>query len=282
MSAEASIVDSTTDASQEFVGQWNQLVSTTNWEKGKIIAQWRQSLVESGARPSEYADDAWAHLVGGVTPQHIGRLRRVHERFGATYGGYQGLYWSHFFTALDWDDAEMWLEGAVQNDWSVSQTKKQRWETLGSVPGGAAMVEEDGGEEIDEDFDPASDGSTPNIAATLSEVVEPVLDPDAASSGGTDTLASISEPGSVKEDSTAESSAKIYAEDDQETVSFVRSFANLSELPEDLTEAFESFKLAILRHKLTDWSEVSREDVLASLDALRELASSPTTESMPS
>ena len=27
-----------------FVGQWNRLVSTTNWEKGRIICQWRDAL----------------------------------------------------------------------------------------------------------------------------------------------------------------------------------------------------------------------------------------------
>jgi hypothetical protein len=49
----------------------------------------------------------------------------------------------------------------------------------------------------------------------------------------------------------------------------------LAELPEDLAEAFESFKLSIVRHRLAGWHEAARDDVLAALDALRELALAP-------
>ena len=111
-----------------FVGRWNQLVSNTNWEKGRIIHQWREALRESGAPATEYSDDAWSRRVGGVTGQHVGRLRRVYQRFGLSYPDYAGLFWSHFQAAIEWDDAEMWLEGAVQNGWSVSQ---MRHATLG-------------------------------------------------------------------------------------------------------------------------------------------------------
>ena len=55
-----------------------------------------------------------------------------------------------------------------------------------------------------------------------------------------------------------------------------RPFQNLPDLPADLAEAFESFKLAILRHKVTGWTEVARDDVLASLDALRQFACAPS------
>src|SRR6478735_7734535 len=101
-------------ASQPFVGQWNRLVSTTNWDKGRIINDWRQALVAQDAAVTEYSDEAWGRLVGGVTGQHVGRLRRVSQRFGASQHQYAGLFWSHFQAALDWNDAEMWLEGAVQ------------------------------------------------------------------------------------------------------------------------------------------------------------------------
>lgn len=57
---------------QPFVGQWNGLVSTTNWEKGRIISQWRAALIEAGAPSTEYSDEAWASRVGGVTAPHVG------------------------------------------------------------------------------------------------------------------------------------------------------------------------------------------------------------------
>ena len=56
----------------------------------------------------------------------------------------------------------------------------------------------------------------------------------------------------------------------------IRPFANLPKLPDDVQEALESFKLAILAHKLTGWDEVSCDDILAALDALKQLALAPS------
>ncbi|MEX1224799.1 MAG: hypothetical protein WEA31_09650, partial [Pirellulales bacterium] len=114
------------EASQSYIGQWNQLVSSTNWEKGRIIHQWRTALQADGAPAAEYTDNAWSERVGNVTGQHVGRLRRVYERFGTQRDDFRSLYWSHFQAALDWEDAEMYLEGAAQNGWSVSQMRRTR------------------------------------------------------------------------------------------------------------------------------------------------------------
>ena len=147
------------ESSTPFVGQWRRLVSTTNWEKGRINAAWRSALEAQGARPTEYSDEAWAQLVGGVTAQHVGRLRRVHQRFGAVAEEYQGVYWSHVHAALDWDDAEMWLEGALPNGWSVSQMRARRWEVTGAGPDGAAAdTDEATGPDAIIDDDDAGDG----------------------------------------------------------------------------------------------------------------------------
>jgi hypothetical protein len=55
----------------------------------------------------------------------------------------------------------------------------------------------------------------------------------------------------------------------------VRPFAELPPLPADVNDAFESYKLCILRHKLAGWEEISRDDMLASLDSLKQLALAP-------
>ena len=70
------------------------LVSTTNWEKGRIIAEWREAL-RAGRRPGRQVipTTPGAAQVGNVTPQHVGRLRRVFERFGdvmSNTAGYTG------------------------------------------------------------------------------------------------------------------------------------------------------------------------------------------------
>ena len=57
-----------------------------------------------------------------------------------------------------------------------------------------------------------------------------------------------------------------------------RPFENLPELPDDLADAFDTLKLAVLRHKATEWADVSRQAVLDSLDAMKQLALAPSGE----
>jgi hypothetical protein len=255
------------EASREFVGQWNELVSTTNWEKGRIIHEWRTALVESETSATEYSDEAWARRVGGVTGQHVGRLRRVFERFGHVHTKFAGLYWSHFHASLDWDDAELWLEGAVQSGWSVSQMRRQRWEAMGAVPAEEPKDKEIVVADRDEDVDPGVERDE-TVARRTHERGDTEAGPLPEGPDFGD------EPQGTA--ATAEDGATIYSGDSpSETVEFVRPFENLTELPEDLAEAFEHFKLAILRHKADDWNQIPRDEVLAALDALKELALAP-------
>ncbi len=55
----------------------------------------------------------------------------------------------------------------------------------------------------------------------------------------------------------------------------VRPLAELPELPQDLADAFEAYQLAILRHKANHWGDISQDDVLASLEALKGLVLAP-------
>lgn len=257
-------------ASLGFVGQWRGLISTTNWEKGRIIHEWRETLRAAGAAATQYSDEAWSRRVGQVSSQHVGRLRRVYERFHVQREHFPRLYWSHFQAALDWTDAEMWLEGAVQSEWSVSEMRSRRWEAMGGVaaekPRDADLVET----EFDEDADPAAE-------AELSEVRDPG---DHRNGDGHNRSDDQEDDEQRSDDSSSQSGvafdvdAADYPADSPDAP--VRPFANLKELPDDLTEAFESFKLAILHHRLSGWREVSRDDVLASLDSLKQLALAPT------
>jgi hypothetical protein len=244
------------ETSGEYIGRWNRLVSTTNWEKGRIIVAWREALRKADAPASSQTDETWARQVGGVTPQHVGRLRRVFERFGETHPQYAGLYWSHFLTALDWPDAEMWLEGAVGNKWSISQMQTQRWETL---------------------------GASPELKPRDSDILAAELDEDAAATGhATASDAVFETEGEVRD---AESDADYF--DSGETAAIDSAlprnppaapfcpFENLPALPTDINEAFELFKLAIIGHKLTGWEEISLESVLRVLEGLKQLASAP-------
>lgn len=263
------------ELSAEYIGRWSTLVSTTNWEKGRIIAEWREALMGSESPSVAYSDEAWSRRVGGVSPQHVGRLRRVYERFGSSFESYAGIYWSHFLAALDWDDAEMWLEGAVQSGWSVSQLRRTRWETLGGQP-----------EHEPEERDVAADGS---IGNEVDEDFTPLAEVD-ESTGVEDNPRSVAEgplaegPDFGDEDYSAAASSESLADgeaeaddempwEDEHKVPGESPFAKLPSLPVDLAEALEQFKLAIIRHRADAWAEVSQADVHRALDALKAFVS---------
>ncbi|NQU24344.1 MAG: hypothetical protein HQ567_23930 [Candidatus Nealsonbacteria bacterium] len=249
------------ETSVEYLGQWNRLISTTNWEKGRIIAEWREALIAAKASGESYSDEAWSQRVGNVSPQHVGRLRRVHEKFAADHDQYAGLFWSHFQAALDWTDAEMWLEGAVQSKWSVARMRQQRWEAVGAPDDKKPQAEDIITGELDEDCFP---GPEEPVAGEIFESPAEVHDADAPF----DT----------------ESADATYADaplpsgelpSDEPQVEPHRPFENLPTLPSDLNEAVESFKLAIVHHRVSGWKQTSLDDVLSALDALKQLAMAP-------
>jgi hypothetical protein len=259
--------DSLIEASQPYVGRWSRLISTTNWEKGRIIVEWRAALVAQEVPVTEYSDDAWSRLVGGVTGQHVGRLRRVYQRFGTSQEKYTGLYWSHFQAALDWNDAEMWLEGARQSGWSVAQMRDERWKTLGQLESDRPRSADIVSSETDEDFE-VSRSQSPPITGEYSEITGPCHDgPDFGD-----------EPSASPRDGTAAGTDWLENAPSVPPVQIVRPFENLPELPDDLAEAFDSMKLAILHHKRDAWQQIPAADVLHTLDALKALVLAPSDD----
>ncbi len=256
--------------SASYIGRWNRLISSTNWEKGEIICQWRQQLQASGDIDVNFSDEAWSRIVGGVSPQHVGRLRRTFERFGEVFRTYEGLYWSHFYAALDWNDAEMWLEGAVQNRWSISRMRLQRWETLGLSPDQKPREQEIVAVEVDEEASSIATGSDAKERARFDDadyIEGPVYEgPDFGdeSTGSRSSGSSFADEG---EASTEGKAGPMTAE---------KWFAGLTDLPEDLDAALEQFKLAIIRHKSAGWQEITLDKVVAVLVALQKMAQTPT------
>ncbi len=255
------------ERSKLYVGRWHHLVSDTNWEKGRIICQWRGELHEAGAPAAEYSDEAWATRIGNVSSQHVGRLRRTFLRFGEVQTSYERLYWSHFQAAVEWTDAEMWLEGAVQNKWSVSDMRKARAETTGQ----AAETEFDApAAEFDED---SADDTGTVIAATPSVIA----DYDRADADE-ETAAEEYGDEAAEYDAATDGDEGGSPGDDSPRAAATAPLASLPELPDDLMDAFESFKLSILRHKLAGWADVAADDVLAALSALKQLVTAPSGE----
>ncbi|MDX1964020.1 MAG: hypothetical protein SFX18_12770 [Pirellulales bacterium] len=295
MDADTGMAGLADQTSQVYLHRWSRLVSTTNWEKGRIIHDWRAALIGAEAPVEEYSDEAWARRVGQVSGQHVGRLRRCYERFHPSYESYAGLYWSHFQAALDWEDAELWLEGAVQNQWSVALMRRQRGITLGEIAADAASEESNGEQGTDATANHSSapwdeDAEVPASAGPITGDLasQPIRPGKDASAAGSERLTSgplpegpdfgpedFSETGAGGRkteltDTAADSALTIAAKQAAH-----RPFADLPTLPDDLAEAFENLKLAILRHKTQDWQFVQPSEVRAHLRAFEDLLSLP-------
>lgn len=270
---EAAVATEVADApksedSQQFIGKWNRLISTTNWEKGKIICEWREALIEADAEVTQYSDEAWAQLVGGVTSQHVGRLRRVSQRFGDASEQYEGLHWSHFQACLDWDDAEMWLEGSIQNGWSVSQMRGKRWETVGTTPEDqqAEVAQVAAEQDTEAQAEDNQAGKSDSLAPTNSSV-NSLAEITDSGNGPTANEGELPKKNPNSERSPLDSAATTDPAEKRTRLS-----VDVESLPDDLAEAFESFKLAIIAHRRENWRDTTPASVVECLESLKQLA----------
>jgi hypothetical protein len=256
------VSENATTKSEPFIGQWNRLISMTNWDKGEIICHWRDSLKSNDVPVTDYSDEAWSQLVGGVTPQHVGRLRRTFERFGHVFKEYDGVFWSHFYAALEWDDSEMWLEGVVQNKWSVSGMRKQRWETLGKV----------GNEPLDSEIivsEPAEETQSLALSENARNNDRDYMEGpvhEGPDWGDGDRPAGSPSLNTATLDDESKSDLEVEAPHE------VRPFESFTDLPDDVMEAASDFKVAIIKHKSEEWEQISCNELVALLDALKRLA----------
>jgi len=270
--------------SAPFVGAWQALVSQTNWEKGKIILDWREALIAADAPVNEYSDEAWATLVEhSVTGQHVGRLRRVYQQFGSVQNDYANLSWTHFQIAMDWSDAEMWLEGAVQEKWSVSSMCENRWEATGAAASDKPQESDIIYAELDEDtiapFQPVSEQKSSTYAPGDS-TIRGSYDQASGAQGfeGPDfgdasyQRSSGAMPATNAPSDSLDGAPRVVT--DEESAVSVQPFKDLADLPDDLQEPLDNLKVAILQHKASHWNSVNEETVVGHLNGLIQMIQS--------
>ncbi|MBM3964388.1 MAG: hypothetical protein FJ308_04885 [Planctomycetes bacterium] len=263
--------------SESFVGRWQKLVSQTNWEKGKIIAEWRATLIAEKSPVTAYSDESWARQVGDVTSQHVGRLRRVYERFGESQSSYEGLYWSHFLAALDWDDAELWLEGAARSDWSVSQMRRTRSEAMGGDHGNSERDEELITSELDDGFVGLALEEDRSAGMEHDEDEEIRSERDSNGRIESGPLAEGPDFGDEESENIASYDSSDSSSGPEESFENAgdqgNPFAELGPLPPDVADALEQFKLCVIRHRSANWGDFSQSKMVQVLEALRSFAS---------
>lgn len=108
-----------TETEDELVSKAQTAVSQCNWTVGECAAKWTRKY----ARGRTDAD--FAALVG-LSADQVFQRRRVFETFGEIHETWPTLKWSHFYVALNWDDAAECLEWAAENEAAVAEMRAWR------------------------------------------------------------------------------------------------------------------------------------------------------------
>ena len=155
----------------------------------------------------------------------------------------------------------MWLEGAIQNEWSVSKMRNSRWETMGKRPEDRPLVEQIVITEPDEE-------SQLVAAATKDDKLDGEYNDGPRHDGPDfgDEPKGGSKAGGKDDDDDLVSAVS------ESTGVKVKPFEAYDDLPADIQSAANAFKIAIIKHKVDEWSEISLDDLHGLLDALKKLA----------
>ena len=94
-------------------------VSNCNWEVGECAALWTKRF-SRGRTDSDFA------ALVSLSADQIYQRRRVWEAFADVYQNYTSLKWSHFYAALNWDDASECLQWADDVQAGVAEMKAWR------------------------------------------------------------------------------------------------------------------------------------------------------------
>jgi hypothetical protein len=106
-------------------------VSRCNWEVGECAALWTKRFARGRT------DSDFAALVS-LSADQVYQRRRVWETFADVFQNYPTLRWSHFYSAINWDDAAECLQWAEDVQAGVAEMKAwrraQRGEDLDARP----------------------------------------------------------------------------------------------------------------------------------------------------
>jgi hypothetical protein len=107
------------DTESALIARAQMALSQCNWEVGECAALWTKRF----ARGRTDAD--FGALVG-LSPDQVYQRRRVWETFGDVRENYSQLKWSHFYSALNWDDAAECLQWAQDVQAGVAEMRAWR------------------------------------------------------------------------------------------------------------------------------------------------------------
>ncbi len=107
------------DTEEGLIQTASHAVNQCRWVVGECAARWTKKYAKGRT------DADFAALIG-VSGDQVFQRRRVWETFSDVRETYLKLKWSHFYAALNWDDAPECLTWAEETDATVAEMKAWR------------------------------------------------------------------------------------------------------------------------------------------------------------
>ena len=127
----------THETETELIERAQSAVSECNWTVGECAGQWTKRFARGRT------DGDFGELVG-MSGDQVYQRRRVWETFADVQTQHSSLKWSHFYIALNWDDAAECLSWASDNEATIAEMKAwrrlQHGEDVTSPPDGGDSV----------------------------------------------------------------------------------------------------------------------------------------------
>jgi hypothetical protein len=107
------------ESEEQLVSRAQEAVSQCRWVVGECAARWTERYARGRT------DGDFAALIG-LSGDQVFQRRRVWETFAGVRDEFPALKWSHFYSALSWDDAHECLRWAEETRSTVAEMRAWR------------------------------------------------------------------------------------------------------------------------------------------------------------
>jgi hypothetical protein len=107
------------ESEEQLVSRAQEAVSQCRWVVGECAARWTERYARGRT------DGDFAALIG-LSGDQVFQRRRVWETFAGVRDEFPALKWSHFYSALTWDDASECLRWAEETRSTVAEMRAWR------------------------------------------------------------------------------------------------------------------------------------------------------------
>ena len=106
------------ETEEQLIERAQRALTRCNWEIGDCASNWTQRYAR-GRTDADFGSQI------GLSGDQVYQRRRVWDTFSDVYEQYTTLRWSHFYAALNWDDAPECLQWA--NDMQATVAEMEAW-----------------------------------------------------------------------------------------------------------------------------------------------------------